>query len=498
MGSKINRGFMFYLLLVLGLLLGAFLICVVIMIFVPEFQPFGLKYFNENNSDVRIVQTDVYTDKESEAKNTSANMSNYVIKNIEVNANIHSVKVFKSNNIQTNYDQFVVIYSSKTSGFTTGEIAKSEISVKYYINSSTLVIDAAGPEGFLSFGESASITIQIPPSYDTSNIELTVNANRNITIGDEYSKSSNLNPSTLALKSVKLNTKNAINITQYTTIGATSRGDCAFVTAGDVKVNTIVKANNLKIDTGESSVKFNNEGESFDLTGDLTMTTQNTFVYLGSVKADSVYLSNQYGKVYLNGNIEGNIFVNADSLKCDYEFKNINGTFVAGSYLDDKFIEGGTLTIEEITGESTIAFSGEINIKKINALTKIKNTSGAVNVVQIAGAVDVKTVDGNINLGNSENKIGMPVIARATGNGKVVAYFSSFEYSQNIESEISTKSGEIEIHLLKNMNKNITATTTSSLTYLGVEIEPKTGTWVVGVAKSLKINSEANVTIVNK
>ena len=48
--KKINKGFLFYLLIVLGILIGAFLICVAIMIFSPGVSIFGISYYKENKS----------------------------------------------------------------------------------------------------------------------------------------------------------------------------------------------------------------------------------------------------------------------------------------------------------------------------------------------------------------------------------------------------------------------------------------------------------------
>lgn len=57
--KKINRGFLFYFGILLAILLGAFLICVVIMILSPGTSIFGLKYYKEDKS--KSFQTmDVY------------------------------------------------------------------------------------------------------------------------------------------------------------------------------------------------------------------------------------------------------------------------------------------------------------------------------------------------------------------------------------------------------------------------------------------------------
>jgi hypothetical protein len=499
MGSKINRGFMFYLFILLAILVGAFLVCAVIMIFVPDFSLFGIKGFNENLQNVRIINMSVYDNKEDLEENASVSLksASHPINKIEINSTIHSVKVFKNNELQggTSFDQFVVIFNSKNFGFTTGEIQKSNITVKYYSDTQTLVIDAVGPEGF-SFGGNASIILQVSPEYVTDNIDLTINSKRNITIGDSLGETSNPNPATINFKSVKLSTENDITITNYTNIGASARSDCSLKSKdGLITVDTIIKANDLDIEAGERTATFNEENQSFDLTGKLNITTNGTFVHLGEIKANNIYLKNKYGKIYFK-NITGNVFIDKNSSKCDYDFENIIGKLTVGSYLDEDMVEGGEITVNgEILGEVNIAYTGNIKINRILSLTKIKNTKGSVNIEVVYAAVDIKTVDGNITLGTENIRVSNRVSVETTGKGKVLVYFASFDYAESIDSTINTKNGEVEIYLNENVDKDITATTTAKLTYFGEEIETKTGTWAKGVAKKLIINSKANIKI---
>ena len=57
--KKVNRGFLTYFFIFLGILLAAFLICVVILIFSPGTSIFGLKYFKQDVSE-SYQATDVY------------------------------------------------------------------------------------------------------------------------------------------------------------------------------------------------------------------------------------------------------------------------------------------------------------------------------------------------------------------------------------------------------------------------------------------------------
>lgn len=499
MGSKINRGFMFYLFLLLGILLGAFLVCVVIMIFVPDFSLFGIRCFNEKYQDVRIINMSVYDSKDDSQENDSVLLSNslYTIDKIEINTPVHSVKVFKNNELLggTNFDQFVVIFNSKNFGFTINKINKSDILVKYYLDTKTLAIDAVGPEGFLSFGENMDVVLQLPPTYITNNIELEINSKKNIKIGDSLETPGNEHPTPISFKSLNLSTERDIVVTNYVNIGESARANCSLKSVnGTITVDTLIRANNLDIEAGESTLTFK-EDQSFDLTGKLSIITDGTFVHLGKLNASDIYLKNKYGKIYFN-DITGNVIVDKNSFKCDYDFKNINGYLIVGSYLDEDMVEGGKIFVDgNITGDVNITYTGDVDIARISSLTKIKNTNGAINIETVGAAVDIKTVDGNITLGKEASKLSTRVTLETTGKGKIKAYFSSFAYAEDIDSTITTKNGEIEIYLVENMSKNINATTTAKLNYFGADVESKTGTWTEGEAKLLTINSKANIRI---
>lgn len=499
MGSKINRGFMFYFFLLTGILLGAFLVCIVIMIFVPEFSVLGISCVNEKYQNVRITEMAVYTNTEDAIENDSVLLSSasYEIENINISSNIHSVKVFKSNNTQgINFSQFVVIFNSRSFGFTTSENRSSGLSVKYYEDTKTLKIEAVGPENFLNFGENFSIILQVPPVYSTDNIDLKVNTKGNISLGDSYS-TENLNPSTIDFKCVDLQTEGTILVTDYTTIGESEIEDCILKTANNsIDINTIINANNLTIEAGEGTLKFNNEEQSFNLTGDLSIKTNNTFVHLGDVIAENIYLDNTYGKFYFTGDLTGNVYIDKQSSNCAYEFLNITGNLTVGSYLDEDMVEGGNLSIEEfVTGNVLIAMTGNISIEKTQSLSQIKGINGDITINNVDARVQISTVDGNITLGNETDKINSPVDLQCTGKGNVVAYFGSFEYVDTNTSSIDTENGKVDIYLVKNMNRDITATATINLTYLGVNISSKTGHWVIGEAKSLNVTSNNEILI---
>jgi hypothetical protein len=502
MGNKINRGALMYFLIFLGMIVAAFIICVVIMVCVPGFNIFGLSYFNEYESD-RIITMEVYSSQEGEQVNVEGqplklNLSSAQgpIENIVVDSKIQSVKIYKTNSNQgANYSQFAIDYVTETSGFTTNKGSDPFISVKYYQDKKTLHIVADGPSGFWVTNNNSSITIQIPPSYNTSLINLTVNSNnQTIKIGDSFFEPTNMGPTMLALKTVNLNTTGAVTITNYTSIGESSRGDCS-ISIGRADFNIPIKADNLTFKVGGGSINFIHP---FYVTNKFEFESDGTIVAFSDIYAATLNLKNVYGKLNFK-DIFGDVNILTTSSKCEYIFTNISGKLNVGDYAQDTMIDGGSLTVNgNVSGETFIAIKGDVNFSKVTAKTSIKNTSGRIVIPEVLAEVSINTQNGEVTLGevNSEDgefvRCGIDAkVEIVTENGRVNAYFNSVHGEAESKSTISTKNGEIKVYLKQGIAYDLTAVTTRNLKYLGNKIEEKTGHWAVGSSpKYLELNSE--------
>lgn len=505
MKKEINRGFLFYFLLLLGIVLGVFAICAVVMIFVPEFSLFGVRAFNEKYS-LRKIEMAVYSNIDSETVIDSVlmNDSSYSIKRIEINANAHSVKVLKSNDLQgANANQFVAVFNYQKIGFTKSEtVIKSSGEVRYYLDTKTLKIDFTSPEGLISLGGAASLFLQIPYDYygDTSNIDLVINAKQSVVIGDEFSAQGNEHPSTVDFKSVNIKTEKDIFITKYATIGKSGTNNCSFITKnGNITIVPSIKAKDLTIKSNESTVRMNEDADdnSFVLNGKFRLITNNSFVHLGNFSASKSILKNIYGKMYFK-DITGNIVIDQDSYKCEYKFRNVNGDLTMGSYFDEYMIENGNVSVEEsVNGNVVLATTGNIDISKVTGSVTIKNTNGAINLKQSVGAINIESVDGDISLGSKENRILSRVNVLITGKGDLSVYFGGFQYAENIDGHIKGNKSNLKIYLANNMDLNLDVAAGKSLEYLNEKIKKKEYKLTIGVAKKLWIKSNTNVKILS-
>lgn len=506
MKGKVGRGFLFYLLLLLGIALGAFAVCVVVMIFVPDFSLFGLRAYNEKYENVRIDKMSVYENVQDTDFNEKVliktSSDTYTINKIEINANAHSVRVIKSNNQQgVNANQFVAVFSYQRIGFTTKELKSTKISVNYYINNKTLRINIESPLGFLNFGGGGTVFLQIPQDYTyDKNIDLIVNAKDSVVIGDSFSATGNTTPSTIDFKSVNIKTDGDIFVTKYATIGKFAKNDCSFISKkGDITVNTAVQAKDLEIETNEATVRITNETDSsFVLSGDFKLNTNNTFVHLGNFTANKSFLKNIYGKMYFK-NVNSNIVIEQDSYKCDYQFENINGSLTMGSYFDEYMVENGNISIRDsITGDVVLATTGNINIEKIIGSIRLKTTTGKTNIKSVTGMVEIVSENGDIALGSEESRIVSKINVLATGNGKIDIYLGNLQYSEDGESNIKSNKGNIAVYIIKNAPLNLNVEAAKSIEYLGEKQEEKSKSWEIDEANLLIIESVSDIKIKEK
>ena len=108
--KKINKGFVFYLLLLLGVLFAGFIVCVCILIFSPGTSIFGLKYYKVENeklfdkAQIYSVSGDTYEKNDGDG----TFFKNLEIENLIINSNVHSVNVLSANSGMTNYTEFHV------------------------------------------------------------------------------------------------------------------------------------------------------------------------------------------------------------------------------------------------------------------------------------------------------------------------------------------------------------------------------------------------------
>lgn len=325
--KKLNKGFMFYFGILFAVLVAAFLICVVIMVLSPGTSIFGLKYFKADDHEVYskmevYEQTptedgSVYTFK-GEAFFTD---SSYTINKIIITSNAHDIKIVKANPAFKDPNSFLIDVTNSTHGFSTEKDVDSSKSIRYYTDSGILEILAKVPEGFWVTGNSSSILIQFPISFEASNISLKINGGTgDVQIGDSKTNS-NMNPNCITFKSAQVEA-NSVSVSEYGQIGTPTKLDnCSFIVADGMSFSSAIFAADLTIKSTSGNVSLR-ENDLAIQAANVKIESKNATSAYGNVICTTLTLNNIYGSQSF-GEVSGDVIVLADSRKCDYSFKKV-------------------------------------------------------------------------------------------------------------------------------------------------------------------------------
>lgn len=361
--KKINKGFVFYLLLLLGILFAGFIVCVCILIFSPGTSIFGLKYYKVEKQTL-FDTAQIYTASTEDYTRTGESFfKNLDIENLVISSNAHSIKVFSANSGMKNYTEFHVTFKNSCTGFTTDEIINPTMRCNYYSDTKTLELVAKVPQGFWNIGNASAIEVKLPfDKYDkssSSKFNLIINAGSgSVTIGDSKTDN-NLEARDVYVKSLNVKTTGSVGITDFGHVGtASDKGECV-VDAKSVSCATTMYATDLKIKSG--NIGFGAEN-SIVASGDVNIDTENSTANYGNISATNLLLKNIYGSQKFN-NVTANVLINNSSKKCDYNFNSISGKLSAGEKAYGGFkeivVDNCNITVAGILTERDVHTSGK-------------------------------------------------------------------------------------------------------------------------------------------
>lgn len=361
--KKINKGFVFYLLLLLGILFAGFIVCICILIFSPGTSIFGLKYYKVEKETL-FDTAQIYTASTEDYTRTGESFfKNLDIENLVISSNAHSIKVFSANSGMKNYTEFHVTFKNSCTGFTTDEIINSTMRCNYYSDTKTLELVAKVPQGFWNIGNASAIEVKLPfDKYDKSSsnkFNLIINAGSgSVTIGDSKTDS-NLGARDVYVKSLNVKTTGSVGITDFGHVGtASGKGECV-VDAKSVSCATTMYATDLKIKSG--NIGFGAEN-SIVASGDVNIDTESSTANYGNISATNLFLKNIYGNQKFN-NVTANVLINNSSKKCDYNFNSISGKLSAGEKAYGGFkeivVDNCNITVAGILTKRDVHTSGK-------------------------------------------------------------------------------------------------------------------------------------------
>ncbi len=386
-GDKVKKGFAFYLLMFILLIVAVFLGILTFMLFSPQKDVLGFKYFSFNESD-QVVQT---------TANEDINFS--TLNKIKINAKNASVNVMKSN-VVTDTIEFV----NNSIGFARSE-QNTTFNREIILDKANgiLTINVTEPEGFLHFSNNIQVNILVPSELQDAEGIKSINYNQ--LLNTEISVTTDSGNVNLGLA-----TSDKEEMTAY---------------------NTIAPAN-INIRTGSGSIKFNKYITSrFSnltlVTGSGSISSEIGLTIMGNGGVNKISTTN--GRI----DISNITMTNVAWTQSNSELLNVN--VGNGSFNCDKFV--GTISV--------VTTSGKVNIGELTGHFSANNTKDFIdaptfNVKKVGGDVSIPHGNNaNIEIGQVDGYINIDL------EGGRVKIGSEKGISER--SWISTKSGGIEAYI---------------------------------------------------
>ena len=377
-GGKVKKGFFFYLLMFLILIVAFVGVCMTIMLFNPGKSVLGFVYY-KNNKEILIEKT-------TDSSGTAINLADDSFSKINIDAG--NVDVIVQNNDDFKKSGLYIVNNTK--GFVkSSDLVKFEYSVEK--SGGTLNVKLNSTRGFLNLSNDIKLIIHYGKIAENKlnntilNIKTTAGS---VNIGGGYNAGhcADVYPASVNIETGSGNvlfTKNATNIYRLIKIKTES---------GSVDLTQVVD----KINTDET------RNDALRATaGDINISTKSGTIDLKKV-ASKILLSSETGTI------------RATEISASTEFKTYS------SIIDIDKISGNV----DFSNGSEIMSSCKVYIDEITGNLNVPQSRDSEFVVKkIGGNVNIHATNGNIVLGTEKDPLSKSVYVE-TVNGNVTTYLT--------------------------------------------------------------------------
>ena len=368
-GDKVKKGFGFYLLMLILILIASFLIIVMILIFSPDKVILGYKYFSYDKS---IVQTKT-TDGEASTAIDFANIDDIVISSNYAN-------VFVTKNTSTASDENVtkdsIVIENHAKGFAK---SKSYTGFEYAVKLSEVVdedtsqsrtvltVSIKEPEGFLYFSKNVRINVCLGTASQTrfENTAFTITT-----------KTGDVSIGNTSVKDEQASTTK-INIQNLTV--STERGDINLAVGLGSSVNKEHSFNTLFLSTGGGAIKTDLDKISVAQDVKFSINGKGSATFKELVASKPLQLVINDGQ-FVATKITGSVKV------LNLKNGSINIDNITNSFDTNKASDGlgkANITIKRVGGDLSIPYGNQAN----------------VNLGAVYGEYLINTTSGNVTIG---------------------------------------------------------------------------------------------------
>ena len=396
MKSTVNKGILFYILLLCSIVVGIACVIMAILIFSPGTEIFGISYYGKKvDSSVTKIS----------AEENSAYIDTLVENNLINSFNIKTDYI-NINVVMKDVNRVQIELDSKTSGIIKSGNQNNFIwNYNYDEANKSFNFSVTGPDCWFYFSKNATIKLALPLDFNRTDIDLNLyTESGNINIGTE--KNDNF-----SFSSLKIETKESSNINLGNNVSFTSLVDINSP-SGTIDVNSVVNVNNLNITSNSSKI----------VVGDVTA---NEF----KLKTDSSIV--KIGALY------GNLTYDAKKGVLDVE--KITGKLSCSEDLISNIF------VDEILGEVLLpnAKSSSITINTLHSRCRISTISGNVTINNALNAVDIETDSGEIYvILNTPENVSKPTNSALShiksNSGNITTKFNNIKYNNTIETTSGT------------------------------------------------------------
>ena len=410
MASKVKKGFLYYLVWILVIVLGVFCLLASILIFNPGKDVLGLnfKFVSDSKS---------YNVNQLEVGGTKQFLKQLPISKVNFDGGFTDFKITQNND----YEQVTIMVKKNISGFSSSDKITHEVSISY--ESGELNISVTEPELSMGFSKIASVTLFCPASYSFQNYEFNIKTiSGAISLGNTGLYKPNLGSVNIETQTGSIYIAETCNIVSGK----------AYIESKNSNINIDADIRTkLEIETDASKVEINK------ISGDLTISANELKAKCGTILGNVQFSS-------LKGYIEikelGNILT-----KTNGNFSGIIDTMYIANVMINKM--AGSLDLPK-------AKESNITIGEIYGTAFARTTTGDVNISKAYGEIDIITQSGSVDttkLGNSRTYI-------ESDSGKITINFADIG-----TTDLITNKADIVVNLKENLNAYIDYTNAKNI-----------------------------------
>lgn len=522
--KKKGRSLLAYLMILVGIALGVFVVCIAVLVLAPGKTIAGFVYSKVSSSDViyaRIkdgesqMQSENYFSQHIGAQTKMLGASD--VQSLIINAGAHDVVVrqmkqdqrFENRELVNAIDKFAFVISSYYSGiYKQSDYPNGvDFNIIYDKDQKTLTLNFNTPNG-LNFNRSGNIIVDLPEAFyhlsnsvklgtnivgsTTSTLKI-VSDKGNVSLGGWNEPGSEVRSSSMANVDI---TTDSGDITLNENFYACGETLSLKTSKGKItNKNTISQTNmvmNLSSDRGEINFA-DNSADIF--VKELNIYSQKADIKLHDVDLGSpnnaIQWTGDRGRCFAN-DINGSLLGHEDASATNFKINYISGQF----YLP----KGDTCDVEinKIDGKvKIVSKNNKISIKNASSSVVIQTQKGTVNLENCTNSIDVSSTRAPVTLTNCSGEIRIK-----TNKGKISGSISGLVGTNN---SLNTDKSSIDIKFDQNMKFNLSASSMKknvSINYASISDSKKEFKDVLinggDPAKKITLSAKYEISISNK